>query len=268
MSAGSAPAPLRVDGVDEPVTRDRLAGDWHIHQLKRGHRFSADDLLTAWVAAEAAPGARRLLDLGAGIGSVGLMTLWRMDPAATLVMVEAQEVSHRLARRTLQDTGLHSRVEPRLGDLRDPASVPEAGVYDLVTGSPPYVPLGKGHVSPVPQRAGARMELRGTIADYARTAARALTPDGRFVVCFAAADPRGEAALSDAGLHLRRRLDVVFRSGQPPMISVFVAALAPGPRTDERLVIRDAAGRWTEPYLDVRRAMGTVVHNRPSAEVP
>lgn len=261
MSGVTAPPPLRAGGVDEPVTRDRLAGDWHIHQLKRGHRFSADDLLTAWVAAETRPAARRLLDLGAGIGSVGLMTLWRMDPAATLVMVEAQEVSHQLARRTLADNGLEARVQARLGDLRDPASVPEAAAFDLVTGSPPYVPLGKGHVSPVPQRAGARMELRGTIADYARTAARALAPGGRFVVCFAAQDPRAEPALADAGLHLLRRLDVVFRSDQPPMIAVFVAATEPGPRVDDRLVIRDPAGRWTEPYLDVRRAMGTVVRN-------
>jgi tRNA1Val (adenine37-N6)-methyltransferase len=249
--------------VPHEVTIDRLAGDWVIHQLQRGHRFSADDMLTAWLAAEVAPEATRVLDLGAGIGSVGLMTLWRLPATSTLVMVEAQEVSHRLARHSVVRNGLAERVELRLGDLRDPASVPEEGAFDLVTGSPPYVPLGKGHVSPVEQRAAARMELRGTIFDYARTAARAVRPDGWFVVCFAAQDPRAEAAAAHAGLHLRRRLDVVFRADQPPMICVLAASPTPGPfHRDPPFFIRDAEGEWTEPYFALRRQMGTDVHSR------
>jgi tRNA1(Val) A37 N6-methylase TrmN6 len=59
----------------DAVSRDSLAGGWRIYQLRRGHRFSADDLLTAWAAVEARPEARTLLDLGAGIGSVGLVSL-------------------------------------------------------------------------------------------------------------------------------------------------------------------------------------------------
>lgn len=244
---------------DEELSVDRLAGEWRIWQLRRGHRFSADDLLTAWTAANAAPGALRLADIGAGIGSVGLMTLWRMAPEATLVAVEAQEISHRLMRRTVAGNGLEARVEMRLGDLRDRANLPETG-FDLVTGSPPYIPLGKGVVSPNPQRAGARMELRGTIFDYARTAARVLAPDGCFVVCFAAADPRGEAAIEAAGLHLRRRRDVVFRPRQAPLVSLMVADRGSG-LTDRPapLHIRDEAGVWTDEYLSLREEMGTVV---------
>lgn len=218
-------------------------------------------MLTAWVASRECPRASRLLDIGAGIGSVGLMTLWRMPMTTTLVAVEVQEISHRLMRQTVENNGLGERVTLRLGDLRDPTSVPEVGVFDLVTGSPPYIPLGKGVVSPHPQRAGARMELRGTIADYAVTAARALAPGGRFVVCFPAADPRGVAAISAAGLHLRVRQDIVFRPYEPPLISIMVAAHEPGP-TEYRPIfrIRDDAGVWTEPYLDVREEMGTVLN--------
>jgi tRNA1(Val) A37 N6-methylase TrmN6 len=36
-------------GADE-LTLDALAGRWRIYQLRNGHRFSADDLLTAWTA--------------------------------------------------------------------------------------------------------------------------------------------------------------------------------------------------------------------------
>ncbi len=242
------------------VTIDRLAGDWRIHQLKDGHRFSADDLLTAWLAAEVAPDARRLLDLGAGIGSVGLMALWRMAPDATLTMVEAQEVSHHLARRTLALNGLEDRVTARMGDLRDPASVPEADAFDLVTGSPPYFPVDRGVVSPHPQRAACRMELRGTIADYALTALRAVRPEGWFVCCFPAGDPRGEAGLIDAGFHVRIRQDVVFRHGQDPLLALYAAKRTPGPREDRPVFhIRDATREWTEPYLAVREQMGTVL---------
>jgi tRNA1(Val) A37 N6-methylase TrmN6 len=246
--------------TDDAESCDRLAGDWQIWQLRRGHRFSADDMLTAWMAAGLAPGATELLDLGAGIGSVGLMTLWRMAPAARLTMVEAQDVSHALARRTVHTNGLAGRVTLRLGDLRDPDVLPEVDRFDLVTGSPPYIPLGKGVVSPVPQRAACRMELRGSIADYALAAARAMRPAGWFVACFAAADPRGEAAFAAAGLTLHVRQDVVFRAGQPPMIVLLAGRRLPGP-LDHRppLQIRDAAGEWTDPYLALREQMGTVV---------
>lgn len=240
---------------------DRLAGDWQIWQLRRGHRFSADDMLTAWLAADVAPTAVDLLDLGAGIGSVGLMTLWRMGASARLLMVEAQGVSHALSQRTLETNGLSERVSLRLGDLRDVAVIPEAGRFDLVTGSPPYIPLGKGVVSPVAQRAACRMELRGSIVDYALTAARVMHPDGWFVSCFAAADPRGDEAYAAAGLHLHVRQEIVFRAGQAPMITLFAGRHTPGP-IDRRapLQIRDAAGVWTDAYLNLREQMGTIVN--------
>jgi len=249
---------------DDEISVDRLAGEWRIHQLVRGHRFSTDDLLTAWLAAELAPDANPCLDLGAGIGSVGLMSLWRRPPSARLVMVEAQEVSHLLARRTLATNGLGGRVEARLGDLRDPASVPERDHFPLVTGSPPYIPPRNGLLSPPPPPPARPVELRGDIADYARVAARAMTPDGLFVFCFAAGDPRPERAVTEAGLHLATRRDVLFRAGRPPTIALFAARRAPGPLTrPPPLVVRDAQGRWTEAYLDLRASMGTSNRRAP-----
>src|SRR5690606_10536143 len=122
---------------------DRLVGDWHILQLKRGHRFSTDDLVCAWRATLAVPHARRLLDLGCGIGSVGLSALHRLPADATLVGVEAQDVSIGLARRTVARNGLSDRVRLVHGDLRDPGVLDADLVgdgFDLITGSPPYIP--------------------------------------------------------------------------------------------------------------------------------
>ncbi len=242
---------------DPEVTVDHLAGDWKICQLRRGHRFSADDMLTAWFATDIAPTATEQLDLGAGIGSVGLLSLWRLPPDTRLTMVEAQVLSATLAARTVALNKLGHRVFGRRGDLRDDAVVPETDHWPLVTGSPPYIPLDKGVCSPHPQRAGARMELRGTVADYARRAARAMRPDGWFVFCFSGIDPRAEAAVADAGLHLRVRQDVYFRAFLPPTVALFAATRSPGPREDRPpLVIRDHGGGWTEPYLRIRSQMG------------
>src|SRR5262245_27407238 len=49
-----------------------LAGEWRILQRLDGHRWSLDDLVTAWVAADelAAEPPERMVDLGCGIGTV------------------------------------------------------------------------------------------------------------------------------------------------------------------------------------------------------
>lgn len=249
-------------------TWDRLAGDWRIWQLAGGHRWSVDDLLTAWTAAEARPQARTLLDLGAGLGSVGLLTLWRMQPEARLTMLEVQTVSHDLAKRTIVDNALGGRVDARLGDLREDSTLGDGARFDLVTGSPPYFPLGTGKVSPHPQRAAARMELRGTITDYAARAARHLAPGGAFVACFPAADPRGEASFASARMHLRARRLVYFRSDQPALLALFVATAEPGERADlPPFYVRGEDGRWTDEYLAMRAAMGNPIERRAAPSV-
>ena len=241
--------------LGEPVTFDQIVGEWHIYQLRRGHRFSTDDLLVAWVAMQARPGATRLLDIGAGIGSVGLMTLHAMPEEAHLTQVEVQLPSHTLARATVEDNQLTARVTSLHQDLRE--YEPPGRVFDLVTGSPPYMPIGTGVMSPHPQRAGARMELRGDVFDYCRTAARALAPGGAFCLCHAAADPRPEAAIRDAGLTLTMRQDVVFRQGQAPTIALYACAWE-GERVDAPpLVVRDSEGRWTPEYVALRKKMTT-----------
>ena len=59
--------------------------------LKKGHRYSTDDMLTAWVAHKVAGDVDLQIDIGAGIGSCGLMTLWRRSASSKLVMIEAQK---------------------------------------------------------------------------------------------------------------------------------------------------------------------------------
>ncbi len=166
----------------EPLLDDAggVAG-WLIAQRKKGHRHSIDDVLTAWYALENSPQVAEHLDLGTGIGTVGLLTLWGMGPAAQLTCVEAQEISYRLLQANLDANGLRPRVDCHHGDLRELALDRK---FPLVTGSPPYFPAHAGVVPQDSQKAHARFELRGDVSDYARAAVKHLAPGGCFVLCF------------------------------------------------------------------------------------
>lgn len=216
-------------------------------------------MLTAWVAHRVAGDVDLQIDIGAGIGSCGLMTLWRRPSTSKLVMVEAQRISHELAKRTIAVNQLSHRVDARHGDLRDLAILPEVDHFPLVTGTPPYFPIGTALTSPHPQRACCRMELRGNVYDYAETAARIVHPDGWFVCCHAGTDPRLEDAMVQAGFNIRHRQDVIFRAGKVPTISIVACQKSPGLREDwEPIIIRDASGKETPMYEALRAEMGHI----------
>jgi tRNA1(Val) A37 N6-methylase TrmN6 len=268
LRAGWTPPGPRAAGPREDLrpgegeTLDALVGDWCVFQLREGHRHSADDLLVAWFAGEAARarGLRpaRLLDLGAGIGSVGFMLAWQF-PEARLVAVEAQAVSHGLSRRSAAYNGIEDRIDLRLGDFRDPPVLPEAAAFDVVTGSPPYFREDEGRVSDRPQRGPCRFEIRGGVEDYVAAGARALAPGGVFgLVMPTFAEARIEAAAAEAGLAVVDRLHVVFKHGRPPMLVLCALQHAGAPVEAPRppLVLRDADDRRSEAFRAVRRAMG------------
>ena len=240
------------------ITIDALTGGWQIAQRRKGHRHSTDDLLTGWYAGEIVAAPRRLLDLGAGLGSVGLIALWRAPADATLVAIEAQEVSFGLLESNIARNGLAARVRPILGDLRHTRLDDRV---DLVTGSPPYWDVTWGVVPEDSQKAHARFELRGDVRDYAHAARAHLAPDGRFVFCFPTVQrPRAEAAIAGAALALERSRDVIPRAGAAPLFSLFACRRAedpgPAPVREPDHVGRDAAGVPTAQHAAARAALG------------
>jgi tRNA1(Val) A37 N6-methylase TrmN6 len=74
--------------------RERLTRDVWLVQRANGHRFSLDDVVTAFVAARAALEAPRILDLGCGTGSVLLHLAWT-HPRAMLVGVSRSSTRSR-----------------------------------------------------------------------------------------------------------------------------------------------------------------------------
>ena len=248
-------------------TLDAISGHFRIFQLRDGHRFSTDDVLTAWYGTTWAPRASSILDLGSGIGSVGMIAAWRL-PGATVVTIEAQDESVRLARKSVAYNGLEARYEIRHGDFRDQgasnlsagasAKVEDAPLrederFDLVLGSPPYFPLDAGIHGDHPQKVACRFELRGDIADYASVAARHLAPGGVFACVFPEEQrERIERAAQRAELCIVRRRPVVFKEGEPALVGLFLMMA----RHDLPEAMREQT--WLEPALVIRTADGRV----------
>ncbi len=238
--------------IPENETLDAISGHYRIFQLRDGHRFSTDDILTAWYGTAWCPSARTVLDLGSGIGSVGMVAAWRLQ-GAKFVTVEAQEESVALARKSAEYNGLLNRYEIRHGDFRRPEIIRADEQFDLVFGSPPYFPLGSGVEGDHPQKIACRFEVRGDIRDYCATAAKHLTHGGFFACVFPTEQlARVEAAARDAKLAIVRRRPVVLREGDEPLLSLF------GMFRADHLPSGFPAAVWVEPPLIIRQKDGSV----------
>jgi tRNA1Val (adenine37-N6)-methyltransferase len=244
--------------LGEPITLDGLTATFRIFQRKKGHRHSTDDLLTAWYALEKSPPVSRALDLGTGIGTVGLLVLAGMPDGMKLTCIEAQDVSYRFLCENLRANGVEDRVLALHGDLRELA--PSEQCFPLVTGSPPYFDVSAGIVPADSQKAHARFELRGDVSDYARAAKRHLEHDGLFVLCFPwPQKARALAALRGEGFAVIAHRDVVPRVGLAPLFSLFACKLASAAFEEVEeppFVVRHADGSHTAAMHDVRARFG------------
>ncbi|CAE7303561.1 TOP2 [Symbiodinium natans] len=242
----------------EPVVLDRLCRGWSIHQVRSGYRFNGDDILLAREAWRAAPKARHLLDLGAGTGSVGLFWLAQQPDQSRLTAVEAQEESTELMNRSVQLLGLQPRVRIIHGDLRDEGIVQGfRAQFDLVTANPPYILPGDRKLPAHSQRRYCYYELRGGPREFAQTASRALTDEGKFcMVHVASRSSDVDRALVDVGLKTVRRL-TAFSRGEPKW-QVLVCSRSPSETAvdEEELIVRDESGRWTKDWDAICLEMG------------
>jgi tRNA1(Val) A37 N6-methylase TrmN6 len=256
--AKPGPIPPGLEGtgltVDATETLDAISGHFRLFQLRAGHRFSTDDILTAWYGTSWCPTASTILDLGSGIGTVGMIAAWRL-PGARVVTVEAQEESVALARKSAVYNGLTARYEIRHGDFREPGVIGQEERFNLVLGSPPYFPPGSGVEGDHPQKVACRFEMRGDVADYCRAGSRHLAPGGLLALVFpyeATQRSRVEAGARSAGLVVVRRRPVVFREGEPPLIGLFILM------RDQDLPEWFRGAGWEEPDLIIRARDGRV----------
>jgi tRNA1(Val) A37 N6-methylase TrmN6 len=165
-----------------------LGGKLTLQQPAKGHRVGSDAALLA----AAAPEAERIVDVGAGVGAVGLALLSRMGKArAWLVEIDPELAA--LAGKNAAANGLAERADVVVADVTAPrsggAGVLAAAAADLVVTNPPFFDAPKVRASPDPQRARAHvLRSAGQAADHSPLAAwiagavALLQPGGRFVM--------------------------------------------------------------------------------------
>ena len=240
-----------------PLTDDRLTRDVRVFQRAKGHRFSSDDVATAYVAHGTRPGARRVLDLGTGLGSVLLLLGWKL-PHAELCGVEAQAMSFELLTRNVARSGFAERIRVRHGDLRDRELLASfGGGFELITGTPPYFPPDAALDAEDEQRAFARIEYRGGVEAYIEAAAPLLAPGAALVLCGdARVAARVDAAGRSAGLAIAARTDVVARAGQPALFSIWTLDHSSLRCTTGTLTLRGPGGDTTPDAAKLREFSG------------
>lgn len=233
-----------------------LVGPYRIFQRTDGHRHGIDDATTAWYALQKMPPVKKTLDLGTGIGTVGLAVLWGLGAAAELTCVEAQEVSYKLLLENIRENGLASRVRAIYGDIRE-LNLSER--FPLVTASPPYFPVGTGSLPADSQKAHARFELRGDVGDYAHAARRHITEDGLFVFCFPFQQKsRCIKLVTEAGFRIVTIRDVVPMKSKPALFSLYSTSLSfTGSTTEEDpLIVASEDGKYTTEMRELQASRG------------
>ena len=231
-----------------PETIDAISGlGITLRQKRAGHRVGLDAVL---LAVAAGPG-KRIVDVGAGVGAVGL-ALVRRCPEATVDLVEIDAETAALALDNAASNGVAERTRVIVAEVTEPAERRAAGLKDgaadLVVTNPPFHLAAATRVSPDPARARAHA-LAGAeaLADWLRASLALLAPGGRFAMIHRPdALPAIFAAIGE------RLGDVAVRPVHPraaeDAIRVLVAGVK-GSRAPTRLrpalVLHEADGRAT-----------------------
>ncbi len=185
---------------DCAVTRDAfLDGQVVLAQPARGYRAGID---AVFLAATAQPqngsNELKMLDAGAGVGTVGLLAAWRLrnqvDVHVTLLERSTQLAA--LAGSNVRDNGFSGVARVVCADLLGPAAeLEEHGLrresFDLVLANPPYNVDSRGTSSDDAVKAGAQAMGEGDLEHWVRVIARLARPGGE-VVMVHKADALGE----------------------------------------------------------------------------
>lgn len=248
--------PSLQEEMGEELFVSGLVGPYRVFQRKKGHRHGIDDATTAWYALQKTSPVKKALDLGTGIGTVGLAVLWGLGTEAKLTCVEAQEISFRLLQENIAGNELNRCVRAIHGDIRD---LDLGERFPLITGSPPYFPIGTGSLPDDSQKAHARFELRGDVGDYGRAAKRHITGDGLFVFCFPFQQKsRCIKLVTAVGFRIISIRDVVPMKSKPPLFSLYCASLGfkGGMTEEEPLLVATEDGRYTPEMIALQATRG------------
>ena len=98
------------------------------------------------------PRNARVLDLGSGCGTLGLLLCAR-DSHCSVTGIELDERAHNAALSNIEANGLQNRMKSICADLRSFSPAPSAELYTVCVSNPPYFSGGPASsVSPLARR--------------------------------------------------------------------------------------------------------------------
>jgi tRNA1(Val) A37 N6-methylase TrmN6 len=173
------------DLLDDIETTDDafLSGKLRILQPTGGYRAGLDAvLLAASVAAPAIKTTSRLLDVGSGVGTVGLCVAARLSDA-NVTLVERNENLVALAHKNIARNELTTRCRVVVGDVAgDAAELASNGLapenFDHVLANPPFHDTGRGTPATNQLKSGAHAMAEDALESWARFMVRVTKPGG------------------------------------------------------------------------------------------
>lgn len=238
-------------------TLDTLSiGALRIIQAKKGYRYSLDPVLLAGFVHPLS--ASRIVDLGTGCGILPLLLAGKSE-AQELVGIELQESLADRASRNVELNGLQERIRILTDDIREVRSLLPVNWADLVVSNPPFRSSASGRIAPDDERAIARHELFGGLADFCAAAAWLLKDGGLFTVIHLAERLPELLAYMQSGNIQPKRLRMVHPHADDPARLVLVEgrkAGRPGLLVEPPLVIyrsRGAQRDYSEEILELYR---------------
>jgi tRNA1Val (adenine37-N6)-methyltransferase len=211
-------------GANGRVDEDALfEGRLKLYQPARGfgYRTNVDALLLAAFACRGKRAARLVVDLGAGVGALGL-SLLHFRAARRVEFIEKDALAAELCARNLAANGWHEVGAVIVGDLADsleklaPRLLHRA---DLVVANPPYFDDEAPHrSSKVAVSSPAR---RGRLAPFLRAAIDAMGRRARFCLVYPATELLGTMAKArELGLVAKRLRFVHGRPNRPARVAL------------------------------------------------
>ena len=167
------------------VTEDVfLGGQLRVRQPARGYRAGLDAVLLAATVPATTTG--RILDVGAGVGTVGLCVAARL-PATHVTLVEREPVLAELARENISANGLADRMTIISADIAAiSADTAARGLSDAsfsqVLANPPYHDQSSGSLAADPLKATSHAMADDALETWVRFLARMAQPGGRAIM--------------------------------------------------------------------------------------
>lgn len=154
-------------------------GALRLRQPRRGHRIGTDAVL---LAAACPKNVSKLVDLGSGVGAVGLR-MAQITPEARVWLVDRDADMLALARFNADLNGLGQRVETVEADIfaRNDGTADKIALVDVVLTNPPFDAAGTVRVSPDQHRAAAHV-MTGELADWVKAGIKWLRPRGELIM--------------------------------------------------------------------------------------